>query len=114
MNLGVAVTLGVDVSSSRNIGIAVRLGVLGGAEFLSLDAESTADEGVASKVPGDGSLNIASFDVDAPEPEATRRVLPACAILVPCIFFVAGTFSFTRDLRVPISAQGPAVSSALS
>jgi hypothetical protein len=44
-------------------------------------------------------------------PDANLFVFPGCRNVDPAIFFVSGTFSFTRVLRVPMSGNAfPAAS----
>lgn len=43
------------------------------------------------------------LDPSALEPEATRRARPTFFSVVPAAFWTSGTFSLTRDLRVPTS-----------
>ena len=89
-------------SGSRNgTTVAFLEGVFGGS-FVGTTSSSTKSlEG--------GSLYGTILDVllelvpNELEPEATRRVPAAFFNVVPAAFCISGTFSLTRDLRVPIS-----------
>ena len=46
--------------------------------------------------------------------DAVRLDFPGCLSVVPAALLTSGTFSFTRDLRVPSSAHGAGATSGLS
>jgi len=54
---------------------------------------------------GLGSLKGTIFDAIL-DPDASRRVRPACFRVLPAALLTSGIFSFTRDLRVPTSGYG--------
>lgn len=60
--------------------------------------------------PFSSSTNTAIFGT--PLPDAVRFAFPAWRSVVPAALLTSGTFSFTRVLRVPSSAQGDAAAAS--
>jgi hypothetical protein len=85
----------------------VLVGVFGTASFcLSMGRGGGAIIAFPSmSIPGPGSLKGTIFDAIVPEfdPDAIRRVRPACFNVLPAALLTSAIFSLTRDLRVPIS-----------
>lgn len=94
--------------SWNGITALVLVGVFGSASFcLDMGTGGGAITPFAS-MSGPGSLKGTIFAATAPEfdPDAIRRVRPACFKVLPATLLTSGIFSFTRDLRVPISGYG--------
>ena len=107
-----------------NLGVAGVDGAAGAASPLSINGTNAIvffDAGFAGggNPTGSGSRYGTILELDAPVelpplPEATLLDRPPCLIVVPASLFTSGTFSLTRDFRVPRSGHAPASTASAS
>ncbi len=115
------------LTSSRNgvnLGVAGVDGTVGAASPPSINGTNPPvffDAGITGggNPTGSGSRYGTILEPDVPAelpllPEATLLDRPLCLIVDPASFFTSGTFSLTRDFRVPRSGHAPASAASAS
>lgn len=70
----------------------------GGGGIAPLISTSSSGRGSLKGIIVDGTTEL--------DPDAIRRVRPACFRVLPDALLTSGMFSFTLDLRVPTSGYG--------
>lgn len=111
-NLGVDGTAGSPVFSSGVSSWKILIELFDPEVILDFFVVAVGGGIPEDELPSSGaSTNTAILGVLV---DAVRRDLPACLRVVPAALLTSGTFSFTRDLRVPSSAHGAGATSGLS